>query len=190
MRALELIAQSHSKWIEIVTKLGETNYAEDIVQETYLRISKYDDDVLLMNGQPNGALMFTILRNMFLIYQRHGDTTQRKPIQKVYLDEIIDMAYGDNIEKEEAYGKFLEQLDELTWSWDKFDRKMYQLHVGTYGTQNVEGHGDKRSYRRIENESTISLTTIYKTMERCQDSIRENLRESWEDFNNEDYELI
>lgn len=35
---LQVLAKHHNKWLNIVRSLGETIYAEDIVQEMYLKV--------------------------------------------------------------------------------------------------------------------------------------------------------
>jgi DNA-directed RNA polymerase specialized sigma24 family protein len=37
---LEKVAQHHKEWVEIIHKFGEYDYAEDIVQETYIALYK------------------------------------------------------------------------------------------------------------------------------------------------------
>ena len=38
---LNIVARQHNDWIKIVNSFGEYNYAEDIVQEAYIRLIKY-----------------------------------------------------------------------------------------------------------------------------------------------------
>ena len=38
---LKVIYKDHKEWINIVKGFGENVFAEDIVMETYIRISKY-----------------------------------------------------------------------------------------------------------------------------------------------------
>ena len=38
---MNIVARQHEDWIKIVNAFGEYNYAEDIVQEAYIRLIKY-----------------------------------------------------------------------------------------------------------------------------------------------------
>ncbi len=182
---LELIAKDHNKWIEIVNKYGEYDYAEDIVQEMYLRIDKYSDkDRLIYKGQLNvGYIRFT-LRNMTFAFHK-----EKKKVDKFRIGEGFDIEQEENGEAF-AYGKFLHSLDRLINSWEPFDRTVFKLYIGTYGTQNVKTHGLKISIRKFAAESGLATMTIFKSLKKSKQSIRENLGEDWQDFMNKDWELL
>ena len=38
---LEVLGKNHKEWVQIAKNLGAKDYAEDIVQESYLKIIKY-----------------------------------------------------------------------------------------------------------------------------------------------------
>ena len=64
---------------------GAGAYAEDVVQEMYLRLNKYVDDPerIMYNDEPNKLFVWVTLRNMVRNLQ-----TKKQII--VYTDEIID----------------------------------------------------------------------------------------------------
>ena len=43
MNWLNIIAKDHKKWVNYVRNFGEYNYAEDIVQEMYLKLVRMDE---------------------------------------------------------------------------------------------------------------------------------------------------
>ena len=47
---LENVAKHHKEWIEIIHKFGEYDYAEDIVQESYIALIKYADASKLIDA--------------------------------------------------------------------------------------------------------------------------------------------
>lgn len=194
MTWLNELDKFRDRWIGILNYLGEYEYHEDIIHEAYLKLwSKYGEDgseIILTNGQPNMGLMFTVLRNTFLIYKSGwNDMSQKKRIETIPLGEGFEVGMELD-EEQKGYGLFLKRLDRELSTWTDFDRKVYRLYVGTYGTQNVEGHGLKRSIRKLSLESGISVSTIFQTMKRCKETIKENLSEDWQDYLNNDYEHI
>ena len=38
---LEEVAKHHKEWVNTIQKMGEFDYAEDIVQESYIALMKY-----------------------------------------------------------------------------------------------------------------------------------------------------
>ena len=66
---LSKLAEQHSKWVDIVKKLGcDPFVAEDVVQDTYLRLHKYKERVegkiITPEGEVNTFYMFVTLRNL------------------------------------------------------------------------------------------------------------------------------
>ena len=47
-----------------------------------------------------------------------------------------------------------------------------------------------KSMRTITKETGISTSSIFNTLKNCKDIIREEIGEDYEDYLNEDYELI
>ncbi len=50
---IEQICKKHKLWVSYVRKLGEIDYAEDIVQEMYIRVIKYKPKFAIENNQVN-----------------------------------------------------------------------------------------------------------------------------------------
>ena len=188
---LELIAKYNSEWVGMVKSFGETNYYNDIVQDVYMKLHyKYDESRAIINGEPNRALMYTLLRNTFLIYRKHNnDGKQKTKIKKTSIGEGFDILDETNAESE-AYERFLNKLDQEVGNWQEFDSKLFKIYIGTYGTQNFKYLGEKQSGRKLHRETGISKTTIFKTLRKCKQRIKENLHEDWQDYRNGDYELI
>ena len=181
---LELISKDHKHWVRVAKGYGSGEYAEDIVQEMYLKASKIPDSKLLTNGELNGGyIRFMIMSLSYDFYKA------KKKIDKVGIGEGFEIEQEIN-EEDVAYGRFLKRLDAEMDSWEWFERDMFKLYVGTHGTQNIKTHGEKISLRKFSEESGISIMTIFKTLKRCKDRIRENLSEDWEDFINGDIERI
>ena len=72
MKWLEKVAEHHEDYLEIVRKFGEQFLAEDIVQEMYIKLSKYctPEKIIRKDGQVNKSYVYFVLRNLFLDYQK------------------------------------------------------------------------------------------------------------------------
>jgi hypothetical protein len=63
------------------------------------------------------------------------------------------------------------------WHW--YDKMLFELYKDT-----------GKSMRDIESDTGISLSSIFCTLKNCKESLKENVKEDYEDFINKDYELI
>ena len=87
----------------------------------------------------------------------------------------------DRYNKEEAEG--FERLIDKVWDimedqhW--YDQKMFEIY-----------HTTNMSMRDIEKETGISLFSIFDTLRKSKEYVKEKINEDYEDYNNEDYELI
>jgi DNA-directed RNA polymerase specialized sigma24 family protein len=179
------ISKHHSYWVELVKQYGEQEYSEDIVQEMYLRIHKLgDSDKLLTDGKANKAYIRILLRNMTYTYHQ---TIKR--IDKVRIGEGFTILNEEN-EDTIAYGKFLQRLDREMTAWTDFDRNLFKIYIGTYGSQKFDTYGEGIAMRKLSKDTGIALMTIFLTVKRCKQKIKENLNEDWQDYINNDWELL
>jgi RNA polymerase sigma factor (sigma-70 family) len=171
---LELIAQDHKHWIKVVNHFGEYEMAEDLVQEMYLRVNKYaNTSKLITDGKVNGGYVRFVL--MSITYDYHKS---KKKLEKIRIGEgfeIEDTTDGS----EEAYGTFLERLDAEMNTWHWFDRQLFKIYIN-----------EEKSMRDLAEGTTISCSTIFNTLKNCKQRLKDNLGESWDDFKNNDWELI
>ena len=63
------------------------------------------------------------------------------------------------------------------WHW--YDQLLFDL----YRTSGM-------STRQIEGVTGISFKSVWKTIKTCKERLKENVSEDYEDFKNQDYELI
>tara|TARA_R110002110_G_scaffold107847_9_gene269736 strand:- start:5275 stop:5808 length:534 start_codon:yes stop_codon:yes gene_type:complete len=177
MKWLEIVAKHHKEHLEIVKNLGGGIYSEDVVQEFYLRLHKYGDKDKVINkeGIINGSYIYFSLRNTYLLFLR-----EKNKIKKINIDEINNLGIEDEyISKTEALTTLENKINNEIKSWEWFDAKMFKV----YRNENI-------SYRELSNRSKISLRTIFSTLKRCKDKLRENIGEDYEDYINEDYEFL
>ena len=60
---LEQVAEHHKEWVGIINKFGEYDYAEDIVQESYIALIKYAnaEKIIDASGKVRKGYMFFTL---------------------------------------------------------------------------------------------------------------------------------
>ena len=178
------LAKHHEDWLRSVRRTGELTYAEDIVQEMYLRVHKYcRESQVLVKGEVKKNFIYFILWNMTKDFFK-----QKSKIDKFSLGEGFDLEESEEFDF--GYGKFLERLDNEMSEWHWHDRKIYRLYVGTYGTTNIKTFGKGMSLRTFAKESKIPMNDIRITILRCKQKIKDNLGEDWLDYINNDWERI
>lgn len=175
MEWLKDIAKDHKEWVKVVESFGEDFFAEDIVQEAYLRIYKYcQPENIIKDGQVNKGFMYFTLRNLYLFNLRNNSR-----LEKVSLDNV-QIKYDEyNMQKEEAYYKLLMKIQDEVDSWHWYDQKLFEVYKDT-----------DLSIRDIAKETTISSSSIFNTLKNCKLKIKESIGEDYEDYKNEEFELI
>lgn len=175
---LEKVARRHKEWVKIVESFGERNYAEDIVQEAYIVLSKYANEKKVIKDEvvSRGYLYFT-LRTTYYLYLK-----SKKRIQKVSLDDeeqYIQISDDSQMDEQVAFHKLCTMIDNITDDWHWYDKKLFKLYRDT-----------DLSIRKLAEETNISWVSIFNTLKNAKQEIRDKLKEDFEDYKNEDYERI
>ena len=115
MKWLKQVAKYHDDYLRIVRSLGEDVYAEDIVQEMYLRLHKYGDlsRILQKDGKVNinyiRCVLYNIYKTLYMARQKH---------QKVDLNEAKHLTVEyDYISKKEGEYLLEAKLNEEMRTW-------------------------------------------------------------------------
>ena len=173
MSLLEKIAQRHKMWIAIVRNFGIDDYAEDIVQEMYVKINKYIEAGTLREQTIN-TYVYTVLRSISCEFKN-----QKYKYFKVELTDNMT-AEGFDKDQEEAYERIILSLEEEIEGWHWFDKMLFK---DIYIDQDL-------SMRGIEEKTNISLATIFNTIKRCKNKCKDVALEDFIDYKNEEYERI
>ena len=181
MQWLDRVSKHHEEYIKYVRKMGATSHAEDIVQEMYLLLHKYNCEkkVIRENGNVNKSYIWRTLYNLFILYKRNSkkftmvDIDEHQYLFNEELNEQKEQAYEKIITKVEAH---LNELDETGYPYNK---ELFKMYVNT-----------GLSMRGISRETNISLRSIFYTLSKCKDELAEEIREDLEDYKNEEYERI
>lgn len=127
------ICKQHQRWINTVKQFGITDFAEDVVQEAYLKC--------LEKETVNEAYFYLTLRSLSMDLHR-----KQKQIIKVSIDEV------NIITEIEEHNEVLNLVNDFHW----FDKEVFFLY-----------YDNKMSMRKIAEETGISLSTIFKTIQTC-----------------------
>lgn len=127
------ICKQHQRWINTVKQFGITDFAEDVVQEAYLKC--------LEKETVNEAYFYLTLRSLSMDLHR-----KQKQIIKVSIDEV------NIITEIEQHNEVLNLVNDFHW----FDKEVFFLY-----------YDNKMSMRKIAEETGISLSTIFKTIQTC-----------------------
>jgi len=169
------VVEHHKEWIAFVHSFGEHFFAEDIVQEMYLKMAKLDKvERFYINGKLNKNFVWTVLRNMAFDYKK-----SKSRIVKVNLTEAMQLKDEYQPEILEAKKRFEIKMIAEIKSWHWYDQLLFDL----YRTSGM-------STRQIEGVTGISFKSVWKTIKTCKERLKENVGEDYEDFKNQDYELI
>jgi len=173
---LEQVAKHHKEWVEVIHKLGEYDYAEDIVQESYIALMKYADATKLIdvNGNVRKGYMFFTLRSLY--YQFYN---KKKKINKVSFDGCWELFDETNVEEHKAYHNICLIIDEEIDNWHWYDRKLFKLYRDT-----------DMSMRDIAKETNISLISIFHSIKNYKEILNTKFQKDYQDYSNNDYNTI
>jgi RNA polymerase sigma factor (sigma-70 family) len=164
---LSKLYKKHSKWVNIVNKLGGGDYSEDIVQEMYLKLSKIE-----LKEQTIDTFVYYVLRNMTFDLHR-----KKSNIFKVDLEDCVFLEYLEDQGKEELETIY-ERIEDEVEDWHWYDKMLWQLYT------------EDRTMRELAKDTKISLSSIFHTIKTCKERIKIAVGEDYEDYVNKDYEKI
>jgi len=173
---LEQVAKHHKEWIEIIHKFGEYDYAEDIVQESYIALIKYADASKLIDasGKVRKGYMFFTLKSLFFQFYN-----KKMKITKVPIDGCWELFDDSNVEEHKAYNDICMLIDDEIENWSWYDRKLFKLY-----------RDNDLSMRDISKETTISLISIFHSIKNYKIILKEKFQKEYTDYVENDYNQI
>lgn len=175
---LSIVFKRHKEWIKIVNSFGEFNYAEDFVQEMYLVLYKYaDENKIIKDGNVSRGYIYFTIRAIYFQYYN-----SKKRIDKVYIDDdesTIQIQDYSEMDEQVAYNGICQLIDEHIDNWRWYEKKLFTLY-----------RDSGLSIRGIAAETGISWVSIYHTLKSAKQELKEKFGETYEDYTNNDYELI
>lgn len=170
------VAEHHNEWVKIIHTFGEYDYAEDIVQESYIALWKYADQEKLIdtNGDVRKGYMYFTLRSLF--YQYYN---KKKKINKVPFDGCWELFDDSNLEEQKAYNDICLLIDEEIKNWDWYDRKLFKLY-----------RDSDMSMRDIAKETNISLISIFNSIKNYKIILKDKFENDYQEYITNDYNMM
>jgi DNA-directed RNA polymerase specialized sigma24 family protein len=173
---LKDIAKYHSEWINMVRSMGGGNYSEDMVQDMYIKIHKYaTPQKIYVDGKVNKFYIYLTLRSIV-----YTEFRNKENIKKESIDHYLHLADTTNdITEMEAFNNVSSLIYKDMNHWHWYDKALFEIY-----------RDNKISIRKIADKTGISWVSIFHTLKKCKNKIRDNHSENWQDFINEDYEHL
>ena len=188
-KAIELAYRHHSEYIKMAKAIANNNYnvrnfAEDYVQEAYMRLLRYDDlydKLITKKGKVSKGYVFFTLRSIIV-----NDIKKKSSPKWAFL--------GDQYDFEEKHSHIDEGRDRVDTTMDLLEVKMLKIlkeRVQWFDYQLFTTYLKRRkSFKIIAAESGIGVRTIYLSIKKSKLTIAEALYEDYQDFTNGDFSLI
>ena len=164
MKLLEIAytTERHKDWVQMASNLGAGHYAEDIVQEMYIKLSQIKNPERLIDKKnPNqivGFYVYTIIRSLIVDLQRIQKRTQMVSIESIRALKASDV----DIEFEAEFTKKLEAVEQAKDQMNWYDLKLFELY-----------HNEGLSIRKLSKETRISASSIFNTLRNAKSEIHE-----------------
>ena len=175
MNHIYQLTKLHKEFIQTVRGFGEENYAEDIVQEMYIKLSRYKKpEILIVNGIVNRAFIYCVLRSLYFDYCK-----SKNKVYKVQLNEVVLSEDMRDKNEQESLQKIQDKINAEINSWHWYDKMLFNLY-----------RNSGMSIRKLSKETKISTSSIFNTIKYCKARLRAAVSEDYWDVLHEDYELI
>ena len=200
---LTKLEENRDNWIAMASSfLGNNNsIAEDIVQDSYLKLSRLGKLHKTINVFDNGdtkiniGYMYMTIRSLAYDYLKadgfntgllvripndsliEDDSESR--FSTIAINEQILKNYQDDdysVEENESMGLMVDCMNDVIDNCDWFDKQVYKLYVGS-----------GKSMQDLSDETSISKTSINQAVQRVKSAIREAVREDYIDYKNGSY---
>jgi DNA-directed RNA polymerase specialized sigma24 family protein len=186
--ALSMLAQHHEEYIKMAKAIAGNhhsvmNYAEDYVQDAYLRLARYEDlyEKVIKDGKVQKGYMFFVLRSIVL--------------NNIKKKSVLDYNFlGDQYDFEEVYMHIDKPMDPKDAAKNVLETKIYTLlkeKAEWFDYELFRKYMESgKSYKDLAAESKLGQRTIFLSIKRCKLLIAEHLFEDYIDLKNGDFDKI
>ncbi len=194
---LEVLAEKHNDWITMATSFGlNEEDTKDIVQDMYICVDKAVDDVERIMYKDKGVntfYVYTTLKNLHWQGYYRGGSSKKTPDIKCF----SELKYNDNDGMPNEFDEYIkknnethhecmeeelfnsvslndirEGVDSIKKEWHWYDRDIFDLHFNK-----------GISMRKLAKGTTISLSSIFNTIDNGRNKIRKELKDQWDLYN-------
>lgn len=157
---LEKLYKHHKTWVEMA-KLFDSNNAEDIVQDAYIKLSMYsNEDKCFINDKPNKNYLFIVIRNTYLSLYKD------KFVVFDFIDTPIEDDFSESAEID--WYRFRTLCEAEVNSWDAYDKKLFTLY-----------RDSDMSMRKLALETGISFVSIFHSLKAHKKKLRELFQDDY-----------
>tara|TARA_R110000868_G_scaffold120421_2_gene319533 strand:- start:2393 stop:2908 length:516 start_codon:yes stop_codon:yes gene_type:complete len=166
--SIERLYKKHKYWISVVKSFGENYYAEDVVQEAYIKV----------NGKEiNDSYFYLTLRSITMdLHRKKVDTVEISFLNGLFdVDDTEEIKFFDDPINHKKYfyhffkkdnddddiDKKVEMYKEILSTFEWYDRDLFMLYANS-----------GMSMRKIARETNISFTSIYNTIKKCKEKLK------------------
>ena len=155
--------------------------AEEIVQRVYMKLIEYDKLHKCVNKDKTLSKSYVFLTVRSVVYSYYLSKS-KEVSEKLIFDNDIEGVQDDSndVDKNEALGSLVDKMNhylDTEFSW--VDRQIFRLY-------NDSG----LSMQKLSDDSGIAKTSIFLSVKRVKDRLRELLSEDYQDFKNKNYKFI
>ena len=187
-KAIELLYKHHDEFISAAHAIFGSSwevksYAEDLVQETYIYLMKYDDlyDKVVVDGRATKGYFFFTLRHLIA---RHLDRNVKRNSyiesygDRLETDEELLAIELDSSEVSESYEEFRFNMVEFLKIQLKDDKDWFHLRI-------FEKYLDSGlTYEELADSIGIGTQTVYKSVKKCKDILQDGFYLDYKEFLN------
>lgn len=174
MNWLSEVAKNHKEYVKTIERFGEYFYAEDLVQEMYLRLNRNKQpEQIIIDGKVNEIYIYLTLKSVFLNFKKAKEQISKNNNLPLFLEHV------DNNEYHEAQQRFSERIQAEINKWHWYDAMLFRLYLDS-----------GKSMRDISQGTNISLRSVFDTLKECKQRIKTNCKDDYLDLVNNDLELI
>lgn len=176
VKLLNILAEKHKDWINMAKSFGLSNEdANEIVQQMYLRINDYVDDVdkiLYNETEVNTFYVYVTMRNLYLssTYKMKDRFVLWDNKKFSSLDTLIDDS-NEITEEKIQLDNLITHIESEVDKWYWYDKKIFNIHIW-----------DGMSMRKIARETKISLSSIFNTLSNSKSKIRRKTKKYYEKY--------
>jgi DNA-directed RNA polymerase specialized sigma24 family protein len=188
-KAIEIMARHHNEFIKMAKAIAGNNfkvrnYAEDYVQDAYIRLARFDDlydKVISDKGKFSKGYMFFTLRSIIINDIKRVRTPKFSFIGDEYDMEEKFMLEDKGVDKDVLLNSAIEDL-----MHEVVKTKVHWFDAQLFTTYIQEGI----SFRELAARTGLGIQTIYLSIKRVKLAIAEHLHEDYQDFKNRELNLI
>lgn len=155
--------------------------AEEIVQRAYMKLIEYDKLHKCINEDKTLSKSYVFLTVRSVAYDYYILKSREVNNKLIFNNDIEGVQDDDNdVDRNEALGSLVDKMNHyLDTEFKWVDRQIFRLYNDT-----------SLSMQKLSDESGIAKTSIFLSVKKVKEKLRELLAEDYQDFKNKNYKFI